>query len=338
MQQISSFLLIKSLKELNCLTLKLWLYYNQNAIKEQIMTKLNKKENFEVCETVQDNYVYPYSNAADLPLEVPAKMLQFAQVSEQSGAKNNKKNKKEVESSLELPTSKTTDFEQEKFGNETNRSVMHSLSLNDAGRVVASLKRNQIDSYDELENYKKLIKKRRKRLIARIFTFLLLLIIAPVMIFLSTIIIDKNGKHDFFGLTFYIVISESMEPEIMVNDCVILKKVKDIESLKPGDDIGYINDNGDVVIHRIHAVVETASGLEFETGGINNNSLDQKRVKTEQIVGIRIETLTVVGQTIVFFRSTTGIILFSMLFAGVIVAFIVAFRMSENIRYIENVE
>lgn len=212
-------------------------------------------------------------------------------------------------------------------------------NLRQASKVVASIKQRQIDTYDELESYKRLLKKRKKRLIARIFTFILLLIVAPVMIFLGTIIIDKNSRHDFFGYNFYIVATESMEPEIMVNDCVVLSKVTDVFSLKIGDDIGYINDQGSVVVHRIEKIVETASGgLEFETGGINNLSNDQKRVGFEQIVGKRIATLSTLGNAVVFFRSVPGIILFFAIFAGIMTAFYVAFRLSENIKYVENVE
>ena len=217
--------------------------------------------------------------------------------------------------------------------NEDNKVIKQ------AGKVVASIKQRQIDAYDELENYKRLIKKRRKRLIARIFTFLLLLIVAPVIIFIGTIIIDKDSRHDFFGYNFYIVATESMEPEIMVNDCVVLSKVTDVFSLKVGDDIGYINDKGTVVVHRIETIIETESGsLEFETGGINNLSSDQKRVGFEQIVGKRIATLSTLGNAIVFFRSIPGIIVFFATFAAIMTGFYVAFRLSENIKYIESVD
>ncbi len=244
------------------------------------------------------------------------------------------------------PNVKDSNYNKELVGNREDSVLSEHISLDvsetnatKAGMVVATIKKNQIDAYDELENYKRLVKKRRKRLIARIFTFLLLLIVAPVMIFLGTIIIDKNSRHDFFGYNFYIVITESMEPEIMVNDCVVLNKVTDVYSLKVGDDIGYINDKGEIIVHRIEKIIETASGsLEFETGGINNLSSDQKRVGFEQVVGKRIATLSKLGNAVVFFRSTPGIILFVVIFVGVIAAFYVAFSLSENIKYIENVD
>lgn len=208
-----------------------------------------------------------------------------------------------------------------------------------ASKTVATIKQNQIDKYDELENYKKLLKKRKKRLTARIITFVLLLIIAPVMIFLGTVIIDKNGRHDFFGYNLYVVISESMEPEIMVNDCVILKKVDDINSLSIGDYVGYVNSQGQIVVHEIVKVRQNASGIiEFETKGINNGSSDQKFVGFEQIVGKHVKTIGWLGNLIVFFRSTVGLILFFVLLISAIAGFYFSFRISENITYIEVVD
>lgn len=208
-----------------------------------------------------------------------------------------------------------------------------------ASKTIATIKQKQIDKYDELESYKNLLKKRNKRLVARIFTFILLLIIAPVMIFWGTVILDKNGRHDFFGYNLYVVISESMEPDIMVNDCVILKKVDDIDSLAVGDYVGYINSQGKIVVHQIVLIRENINGItEFETKGINNISSDQMRVGFEQIVGKHVKTIGWLGNLIVFFRSTVGLILFIVLFICAMLGFFLAFRLSENITYIENVE
>lgn len=211
--------------------------------------------------------------------------------------------------------------------------------LKQAGLAVAEIKQKQIDSFDELENYKRILKKRKKRLLARILTVLMLLIIAPVMIFLGTIIIDKNYKHDFLGYSFYVVATHSMKPEIMPNDGVVLKKVTDAAVLKVGDDIGYINDDGEVVVHRIVKIIDTPSGsLQFEMKGINNPSSDQKRVNFEQIVGLRVHTLKVLGNILVFFRTVPGIILFFVMFSSVMAIFYFIFKITDNIQYVEHVE
>ena len=208
----------------------------------------------------------------------------------------------------------------------------------DGAKAAAEIKIAQIDAYDELETYKKLLKKRRRRLIGRIFTFLLLLIIAPVMIFTFAVVIDKNGKHDFFGYGFYVVATPSMEPDIMVNDCVILKHISSKEELAIGDDIGYINSKGIVVVHRIMSIETNSSGeLVYKTKGINNSNYDQLAVSFDSIVGKRVSTMRVFGNTIVFFRSTAGIIMLVTIFVALVTAFYFAFRLSENIKYVDKI-
>lgn len=219
------------------------------------------------------------------------------------------------------------------------KSELQTIELNNAGKVVASLKKQQIDSYDELENYKRLLKKRKKRLVARLLIFMLLIIIAPILLFFTTIIIDNKSRHDFFGYNFYIVATDSMVPEINVNDGIILKNVTDIDSLKVGDDIGYVNDKGAVIIHRINGIHYSPSGdKQFITKGVNNASADQLIVEFEQVVGIKVKVLPTVGKMVVFFRSPGGIVLFVSMFIATIVGFYIAFAKSENIKYIENVE
>lgn len=241
-----------------------------------------------------------------------------------------------------LPTGKRAKSKERDIVNQSNSSVMQSVRLNDAGKVVASIKRTQIDSYDELESYKLLLKKKRKKLVARIFTFLFLLIIAPILIFFTSIIIDRDGKHSFFGVNFYIVATNSMEPEIMVNDFVVLKKVDDVDSLKIGDDIGYINEKGQVIIHRIIDIKEESQGEEiykkFVTKGINNDYSDQLMVEYEDIVGIRTKTLHMLGDVIMFFRSPWGIAVMVLILIGVIAGFSIAFRMSELITHVSQVD
>ena len=206
-------------------------------------------------------------------------------------------------------------------------------------KAFAELKQSQIDSYDELENYKKLLKTRKKRLIARIVTFAVLIIIMPFLIFLGTIIIDQNGRHNFFGYTYYVVATNSMEPEINVNDCVVIKKVPSIEELKVGDDIGYIDASGNVIVHRIMDIRTGDSGdLEFITGGINNPSYDQQRVTADKVVGKRMATLKILGNAIVFFRTVPGIIVMVMILVVLVGGFYLLFRFTENIKHVEIVE
>lgn len=235
---------------------------------------------------------------------------------------------------------KASKLEKNKVAEHSNSAeFLHENENNsDGALVVASLKKTQIDEYDELETYKKFVKKRRKRLIGRIVTFVLLLVIAPLMIFLGSVVIDKNGKHDFFGYNFFIVVSDSMEPDIMVNDCVALKHVSSSDELEIGNDIGYIDTSGRVIVHRItHIQVGEDGEKIFKTKGINTTQHDVFTVKFEDIIGKKCATLRVLGNSVVFFRSPVGIAVLVTIFIIVFAGFYVAFRLSENITYVDQV-
>ena len=225
-----------------------------------------------------------------------------------------------------------------KVSDESKSSVVQNVRVDTGSEVVASIKKNQIDAYDELETYKKLVKKRRNRLATRIIAFFVLLIIAPFLIFLTTVVIDKDGKHDFFGRTFYIVVSPSMEPEIKVNDCVVLKNVTSKEELKIGDDIGYFDVHGNVIVHRIVDIKnEGTDNVKYVTGGINNPTYDQLEVSFDSVVGVKIANLRVLGNLVVFFRSGVGIAVFVTVFLAIVVGFYFAFRATENITYVDDI-
>lgn len=219
---------------------------------------------------------------------------------------------------------------------DSNSSFVQNLSVNgDGGELVASIKKTQIDAHDELESYKKLLRKRKKKLALRILIFAIVIILLPMFIFIGSMIIDKNGRHDFFGYTFFAIVSPSMEPEIMTNDCVVLKHVNSADELSVGDDIGYIDSTGKVIVHRIIGMNTTASGVEYTTKGINVENSDPTPIKFDSIVGKRVATLRVLGNAVIFFRSTAGIIVFILIFLLIAAGFYISFRLTENITYID---
>lgn len=208
----------------------------------------------------------------------------------------------------------------------------------DGADIVADMKIAHIDAADELETYKKLLKKRRSRLIGRLCVFALLLIIAPVMIFLCTTVIDKNGRHDFFGYTFFVVVTNSMEPEIMVNDCVVLKRVASESDIAVGDDIGYKNSDGLVIVHRVESIETNAAGDQvYVTKGINTTEHDKIKVTFDSVVGKKAGVMRTFGNAVIFFRSTGGIVVLTLIFAAIVVAFWFGFRFTETIRYVDPV-
>ena len=105
------------------------------------------------------------------------------------------------------------------------------------------------------------------------------LIYIVLIIFLITIItVNFLSAIDvsIFGIRTYKVGSGSMEPELKVNDLIIIKEFDDYEV----GDIVTINFNGDKVTHRIFSI----EGDEVVTKGDANNTKD-KPVTRQDIIG-----------------------------------------------------
>lgn len=98
----------------------------------------------------------------------------------------------------------------------------------------------------------------------------------------GTIAMKNKEMISLFGYTYSVVPTDSMEPEIMVGDSVIAKKV-DFEELEIGNDIiyHYVTDKLDIFI--VHRIIREEDG-GFITQGINNNSEDDVLVTEDNYV------------------------------------------------------
>ncbi len=119
----------------------------------------------------------------------------------------------------------------------------------------------------------------------------------------------SGDNINIFGFYFMNVATPSMEPEIKVGDCVIVKKV-DLDTLKVGDDISYnglVGDyKGKVITHRIQEITKDSSGeYTIITKGTANKSVDPE-IKGSQVVGKVIKVSSFIGNIQTFFASRYG--------------------------------
>lgn len=93
----------------------------------------------------------------------------------------------------------------------------------------------------------------------------------------------KNHKLFYvFGYSYSVVPTDSMEPNIHVNDVTLIKKV-DYDELQLEDVIVYYNDvNNIFVVHRIKGFFEDGS---FKTKGDNNPYYDEIHITEDNYVG-----------------------------------------------------
>lgn len=143
------------------------------------------------------------------------------------------------------------------------------------------------------------------------FTILLVIIIIPIIIF-NIVIIYKSYKYpdkipDFFGYKPFIVVSQSMEPEINKGDLVIVK-ISDTKSLDVGEVISFRNKDNKVVTHEIVEVI-TDDEIKYKTKGIANPSADENFVTQDKIEGKYAFKISGFGNTLMFFTETTNVII-----------------------------
>lgn len=225
-----------------------------------------------------------------------------------------------------------------KIKGEEHRSQLQPVVFSDDNQSIAALKKSQLDSYDEIASYKRLRKKRTKIACIRMLVWLAVILLVPIFVFFSIVIINPKAGHNFFGYTVYIVTSNSMEPEINVGDCIVVKGVSSKEDITVGTDIAFVRSlDGQTVTHRVIDIMETPDGdIKYITKGINVPTADSGAVAFENILGVRIKTIGWLGQMVSFFRTPYGIVVFLIIMVLIIVGFRISFVMSNDIRAVGN--
>ena len=155
----------------------------------------------------------------------------------------------------------------------------------------------------------------------------MILLLLPVLVINFTIIIKGIANPDevpsVFGLTPRIVLSQSMEPEIMTGDLVFSKNItkEDLEKLKNGE---YNNKNlyvtykiyeGNtdefyVETHVLVSVIPAADGkFIMETKGLNPNPSPVLQYDLDNIIGIYSGRIPKLGYFAEFVSKPLGMIL-----------------------------
>lgn len=209
-----------------------------------------------------------------------------------------------------------------------------SENMKQSMNPIATLKKSQLESYDELESYKKIRKKRKRKAIERVVVWALVVLLMPIFLFAFVVIINPNVSHNFFGYKFFVVTSESMKPVFDKGDMIVVKKVKSVDELQIGTDISFIRaSDGKIVTHRILDRTTNEKGeIEFVTKGVHNPNADYDRVSYSEVLGKKVAVWHVMGQFISFFRTPPGIITFLAIFVAIIMIFTLIFRYSNDIR------
>lgn len=220
-----------------------------------------------------------------------------------------------------------------KIFREERRVQVQPMAFDDEDYSIASVKKNQLDNYDELESYKKLRKRRVKKAFIRMTTWFFIILFVPLFVFFSLVIISPKEGHNFFGYSVYLVTSTSMVGVFNKGDCIIIQKVEDEKDIQLGSDITFVRrSDGEVVTHRVIDITINEQGdKEYVTKGVNNPSADQESVLFEDIIGKRVNTSAGLGNIIEFFRTPYGIVTFLVGFILVLLGINYVFKLSDDI-------
>lgn len=156
-------------------------------------------------------------------------------------------------------------------------------------------------------------KKRKKRLLKTILIKLIYILILPIILWDLAIIIQtmQNPQEtpSVFGIKTFCIISGSMEPEIEINDVVLIKEVPQNE-IDKGDIISFVV-NGETITHRVINIESRNGELLYTTQGDANNIEDETKITFEDIEGKYIGKIPKIGKIILALKSkvTLGIVL-----------------------------
>ncbi len=145
-------------------------------------------------------------------------------------------------------------------------------------------------------------------IIKKIFRVIFWIILIIVAIYSTFNILEKvlwkESNPSFLGYKNFIVITGSMKPVLNEGDIVITKKSNNI---KENDIISFRVGNS-VITHRVVDIKKTNGKKFFITQGDANNAIDNNIVEENDIEGLYIMKIPMLGKVVLFLKTTTGLI------------------------------
>lgn len=187
------------------------------------------------------------------------------------------------------------------------------------------------------EEIQKNIKRKTKRI--KIITIILFIILLPIciynVIYLAQTILKPNQTPSLFGIKNYIIISESMKPELNIGDAVIVKEVNESE-IQKGDIISY-REGERVITHRVCNITNIDGKTKYITKGDNNSIEDDTLIKIDMVEGKVIKTIPLIGYISIALKNKNVIISLVIVY-GIYLLHVAATNKKKDIRDIKRRE
>lgn len=145
------------------------------------------------------------------------------------------------------------------------------------------------------------------------FYSIMAVLVVIVFMFLAYFVDQKIGlkqgqkKQPLFGA--YIIMSNSMVPNINVQDAVVTVRVKQ-DNIKVNDIITFlskeIKTNGTPITHRVIGIVNTDTGVKYRTKGDHNNTEDFALISSDEVIGKVFFRIPLIGYVRTFLAKPIG--------------------------------
>ena len=163
------------------------------------------------------------------------------------------------------------------------------------------------------------------KILRRIFSAILVGFIAIIgtLFIVSFVSRGNNQANSIFGVSAYVVLSDSMAPRFSSGDIIIIAQVNPTD-LNEGDIITFISRDpltfGEIITHQIEDIIEVNGLLNFITKGINLNSIDSTPVSEQEILGRFVFHIPYLGFLVNYVQTTEGFIVsFVLPMSGLII-------------------
>lgn len=121
------------------------------------------------------------------------------------------------------------------------------------------------------------------------------------LILLCVSYVDDTRMPSVLGYKAYVITTDSMKPTLNKGDIIISKRQKE-DKIKQGDIITYIQ-NGETITHRIIEIKKHEDKNQYITKGDNNTLEDSEKVNYEQIEGVKIIKIPLLGNILSFLKD-----------------------------------
>jgi len=173
------------------------------------------------------------------------------------------------------------------------------------------------DEQNQTESEKKKISK--KTIVSFVLSAILFLIV--LFVFIQFIQARRENRPiSIFGYSMSVVVTPSMEPEIMVNDLIFVNEKVKFDEIEVGENAVFISLSGPIQGERIvHKVIEKGTDEEgpyLVTKGVNNAVQDTDKVRESNFVGKEISNLGFLGTIVILLSKVeTWILIIVLCFA-----------------------